>query len=84
MFCKRIDEMQFAILNGAQPKFVEDAARIFANMLDEMTDVIDYRLIISHLESLHDHNAIAVITKGIEGSKFDDEISYEDFNALIR
>ena len=84
VFCKRIDEMQFAILNGAQPKFVEDAARIFANMLDEMTDVIDYRLIISHLESLHDHNAIAVITKGIEGSKFDDEISYEDFNALIR
>ena len=83
-FCKRSDEQAFAELNGAQPKFVEDAARMLAGALNEKQLVKDYKLIIAHLESLHPHQAIAVITKGLPDSKFTPDVSFEEFESLIR
>lgn len=84
VFCKRQDEQDFALLNGSQPKFVEDAIRIIAQELNKLKNVIDYKVVVSHLESLHSHNAISVITKGIEGSKFDAHVSVEELQSLVK
>ncbi len=61
---KREDEQAFAELNAANPIFVEDAARLFAEQLEEDTRVGDFRVIASHQESLHSHDAISVLTEG--------------------
>lgn len=84
VFCKRQDEQDFALANGAQPKFVEDAARLIYKGLNTIPEVRDFKVIISHLESLHSHDAIAVITKGLPDSKFTAEVSFEEFEALKR
>lgn len=84
VFCKRQDEQAFAELNGYQPKFVEDAARIIATTLNDNLFINDYKVVISHLESLHSHNAISVILKGLPGSKFTTDVSYAEFESLTR
>lgn len=61
---KREDEQAFAELNAANPIFVEDAARLFAEGLSDLPDVGDYRVVASHQESLHSHDAVSVLTKG--------------------
>jgi GTP cyclohydrolase I len=82
VFCKRQDEQAFAEKNGAQPKFVEDASRMMANKLNENLDVHDFKVIISHNESLHSHNAIAVITKGKPGSIFKHHVTLQEWQSL--
>lgn len=82
VFCKRQDEQAFAEKNGAQPKFVEDAARLMADKLNENPDIIDFKTIISHNESLHSHNAIAVITKGKHASIFKHHVSLQEWQSL--
>ena len=67
---KREDEQAFAELNAANPIFVEDAARLFAETLQGDQRIADYRVIASHQESLHSHDAVSVLT---EGSTFDAE-----------
>ena len=67
---KREDEQAFAELNAANPIFVEDAARLFAERLQADQRIADYRVIASHQESLHSHDAVSVLT---EGSTFDAE-----------
>ncbi len=62
---RREDEQAFAELNGAYIKFVEDAARLVYEELDAVDDIVDFHVSIAHLESLHSHDAVAVITKGI-------------------
>jgi len=62
----REDEMHFAVLNGAYPKFVEDAARLMFKALNE-ANYTDFSVVLQHYESLHAENAIAVIFKGVEG-----------------
>ena len=62
---KREDEQAFAALNGSNLMFCEDAARIVKRTLDEDRRVSDYRAKIRHEESLHPHDAVAVITKGV-------------------
>lgn len=84
VFCKRQDEQAYSELNGAQPKFVEDAIRILSHMLNTMMHVNDFKVICSHLESLHGHDAIAVTTKGLTDSKFTPEISFDELQALKR
>lgn len=84
VFCKRQDEQAFAELNGAQPKFVEDAARIIATMLNDISGIRDYKVVISHLESLHDHQAISVILKGLPNSKFTTDVTFDEFESLTR
>ncbi len=61
---KREDEQAFAELNAANPIFVEDAARLFCEQLQLEARVGDFRVIASHQESLHSHDAISVLTEG--------------------
>ncbi|RVV98749.1 GTP cyclohydrolase I FolE2 [Mesobaculum littorinae] len=70
---KREDEQAFAELNGANPIFVEDAARLFAQELQGDARIQDYRIIASHQESLHSHDAVSVLT---EGATFD-QLSFD-------
>lgn len=61
---KREDEQAFAELNAANPIFVEDAARLFAQGLEADERVGDFRIVASHQESLHSHDAVSVLTEG--------------------
>ena len=61
---KREDEQAFAELNAANPIFVEDAARLFAEQLQADPRIGDYRVLASHQESLHSHDAVSVLTEG--------------------
>ncbi|MHC2068318.1 GTP cyclohydrolase FolE2 [Bremerella sp. T1] len=64
---KRADEQEFARLNGENLMFCEDAARRMKSAIDPMPGVIDYRVQASHFESLHPHDAVAIVVKGIPG-----------------
>ena len=77
---KREDEQAFAELNGAYLKFVEDAARLLYKELDAEKRVVDFRIACSHLESLHSHDAVSVICKGVKGGFTSD---YMDFGSLL-
>ena len=61
---KREDEQAFAELNAANPIFVEDAVRAFAHELELEPRVGDFRVIASHQESLHSHDAVSLLTEG--------------------
>jgi len=61
---KREDEQAFAELNAANPIFVEDAARLFCEVLQSDPRIGDFRVLASHQESLHSHDAVSVLTKG--------------------
>ena len=61
---KREDEQAFAELNAANPIFVEDAARLFCQKLQEDERIGDFRVVASHQESLHSHDAVSVLTEG--------------------
>lgn len=60
---KRVDEQAFAILNGENPIFVEHATRRISHMLNQEEEILDWEAKVEHLESLHSHNAVAVIRK---------------------
>jgi GTP cyclohydrolase I len=61
---KREDEQAFAELNAANPIFVEDAARLFCEALRSDARIGDFRVMASHQESLHSHDAISLLTEG--------------------
>jgi GTP cyclohydrolase I len=61
---KREDEQAFAELNAANPIFVEDAARSFAERLLGDDRIGDFRIVASHQESLHSHDAVSILTEG--------------------
>ncbi|WP_255356638.1 GTP cyclohydrolase FolE2 [Thioclava sp. SK-1] len=61
---KREDEQAFAELNAANPIFVEDAVRAFAAALQGDDRIGDYRVVASHQESLHSHDAVAILVEG--------------------
>ncbi|MGQ0566639.1 MAG: GTP cyclohydrolase FolE2 [Gemmobacter sp.] len=61
---KREDEQAFAELNAANPIFVEDAARAFCDVLARDGRIGDFRVVASHQESLHSHDAVSLLTKG--------------------
>jgi GTP cyclohydrolase I len=61
---KREDEQAFAELNAANPIFVEDAARLFCEPLQADARVRDFRVVASHQESLHSHDAVSILTEG--------------------
>ncbi|MEL6480597.1 MAG: GTP cyclohydrolase FolE2 [Pseudomonadota bacterium] len=61
---KREDEQAFAELNGSNPIFVEDAVRLLCAALEGDERVGDFRVVASHQESLHSHDAVSVLTKG--------------------
>jgi len=62
---KREDEQAFALLNGGNLMFCEDAARRMQGALADDERIVDFWIRASHLESLHPHNAVAVVTKGV-------------------
>ena len=78
---KREDEMAFAELNGSYLKFVEDAARLLYKELLHDKRVKDFRVICSHQESLHSHDAVSVILA--PNSKFSKDVSHELWSSLI-
>jgi GTP cyclohydrolase I len=61
---KREDEQAFAELNAANPIFVEDAARSFCAVLKGDPRIGDFRIVASHQESLHSHDAVSILTEG--------------------
>jgi len=70
---KREDEQAFAELNGSNPIFVEDAVRLIFEGLDREDRIGDFRVIASHQESLHSHDAVSILTKG----RTFDQVSYD-------
>ena len=64
---KREDEQAFALLNGRNLMFCEDAGRRIQIALNSDERILDFWARCTHYESLHSHNAVSVITKGIEG-----------------
>jgi GTP cyclohydrolase I len=77
---KREDEQAFAELNGAHLKFVEDAARLLYREFDADKRVRDFQIVCSHLESLHSHDAVSVICKGVKGGF---RANFMDFGSLV-
>lgn len=77
---KREDEQAFAELNGAYLKFVEDAARLLYKEFDADKRIADFRIACSHLESLHSHDAVSVICKGVPGGF---KADFMDFGSLL-
>lgn len=78
---KREDEMAFAELNGSYLKFVEDAARLLYEQLVKDKRVKDFRVICSHQESLHSHDAVSVILA--PNSNFSGDVPHELWSSLI-
>ncbi|MCB9093709.1 MAG: GTP cyclohydrolase I FolE2 [Halobacteriovoraceae bacterium] len=62
---KRLDEQAFAILNGENPMFVEHASKRLYQELNKSHFIHDWVCEIEHWESLHSHNAAALIYKGL-------------------
>ena len=77
---KREDEQAFAEMNGATIKFVEDAARLVYEQLNQDARIKDFEIACAHLESLHSHDAVSVIAKGVPGGY---TASFSDFSDLI-
>lgn len=64
---KREDEQEFARLNGQNLMFCEDAGRRVKAALDAEPTYLDYWVRVNHLESLHAHDAVAIVTKQVAG-----------------
>lgn len=77
---KREDEQAFAELNGAHIKFVEDAARLVYAELAKEKRIADFQVACAHLESLHSHDAVSVICKGVPGGLNSD---FDAFRSLV-
>ena len=77
---KREDEQAFAELNGAHLKFVEDAARLLYREFDADKRICDFQIACAHLESLHSHDAVSVICKGVKGGF---KADFTNFSALV-
>lgn len=64
---KRIDEQEFARLNAKNLMFCEDAARKLRGALESQNNITDYDIYVEHQESLHPHNAVSRVVKGVLG-----------------
>jgi GTP cyclohydrolase I len=64
---KRVDEQEFARLNGQNLMFCEDAARRLKHELNQHPEYQDFLLRVNHYESLHAHDAVSITAKGIKG-----------------
>ncbi|SHL05201.1 GTP cyclohydrolase FolE2 [Halomonas caseinilytica] len=56
---KRVDEQAFALANGQNTMFCEDAARRLHQALSEAPDITGFHVRVEHAESLHAHDAVA-------------------------
>lgn len=64
---KREDEQAFALANGGNLLFCEDAARRIQRALRDDPGIADFAVRVSHEESLHPHDAVAYAIKGVAG-----------------
>lgn len=60
---KREDEQAFALANGSNLMFCEDAARRIQRTLNADDALADFHIRVAHFESLHAHNAVACAKK---------------------
>lgn len=60
---KRADEQAFALANGQNLMFCEDAARRIQKTLEADRNVADFHIRVAHHESLHPHDAVAFASK---------------------
>lgn len=74
---KREDEQEFARLNASNLMFCEDASRRLQSALDKNSSYLDFWVRVNHLESLHPHDAVAIVTKGIVNG-YSDEPNFMD------
>lgn len=63
---KREDEQEFARLNAANLMFCEDSGRRLKSVLDADDCLIDFWVRVEHRESLHAHDAVSIVTKGVK------------------
>lgn len=77
---RREDEQAFAELNGAYSKFIEDAARLLYEQFNADRRIKDFEIACIHLESLHSHDAVSVICKGLPGGF---TANFSDFGDLL-
>ncbi|WP_275288664.1 GTP cyclohydrolase FolE2 [Halomonas elongata] len=56
---KRVDEQAFALANGQNTMFCEDAARRLHQALSEAPGIEGFHVRVAHAESLHAHDAVA-------------------------
>ena len=63
---KREDEQTFALLNGQNLMFVEDAGRKLKDRMMKDAWLSDFWVRIEHHESLHAHDAVGVFVKGVK------------------
>ncbi|PIS11670.1 MAG: GTP cyclohydrolase I FolE2, partial [Bdellovibrio sp. CG10_big_fil_rev_8_21_14_0_10_47_8] len=63
---KREDEQEFALRNGQNLMFCEDAARRIQVQLMKEAAVLDFVAELRHLESLHPHDAVSWVSRGRE------------------
>lgn len=64
---KREDEQAFALANGGNLMFCEDAARRIQKALNADERLGDFHIRVEHQESLHPHDAVAYASKGVAG-----------------
>lgn len=64
---KREDEQEFARLNGRNLMFCEDAGRRLKAALNADGRLSDWRIEARHVESLHPHDAVSAVAKGVPG-----------------
>jgi GTP cyclohydrolase I len=63
---KRVDEQEFARLNAKNLMFCEDAARKLRGAFEKTKVITDYDIYVEHQESLHPHNAVSRVVKGVK------------------
>ncbi|MDR5858088.1 GTP cyclohydrolase I FolE2 [Halomonas eurihalina] len=56
---KRVDEQAFALANGQNTMFCEDAARRLHQALSDVSGIAGFHVRVVHAESLHAHDAVA-------------------------
>ena len=61
---KREDEQAFALRNGQNLMFCEDAARRLKHTFESFEELADFEIRVTHKESLHPHNAEAIVRRG--------------------
>lgn len=67
MIVKRIDEAEFARLNGSNLMFCEDAIRRLIPFFNKDKNILDYIITVQHYESLHPFTVQSSASKGIAG-----------------
>jgi GTP cyclohydrolase I len=68
---KREDEQEFALRNGQNLMFCEDAARRVQVAFLQEKSILDFIAQMRHLESLHPHDAVSIVSRGLELQSFE-------------